>query len=99
MAIPRMWVLRDFQAESGHHPGDLAIEFFTATLAAGTIEVPTKFSNGKIVGVFAFRNSATVNDAQAFSSDNVVTTGAVTLSGPTGSTAVVYGCIIGRLDV
>lgn len=96
----RMWALRDVGAEVGHHAGDLYVEFAVATLVAGTAEVPTKFKDGNIVAVFAMRNDdATVNAGQAFLTDKVVTSGAITISGPTGSTAVVTLMIVGRLDV
>lgn len=100
--MPRtnFFVLRDFDAEAGHHPGDLLVEVFEATLVAGTKEVLTKFENGQILTLLALKSDdGTVNAQKAYTSDLVVTTGAVTVSGPTADTSKITGVIIGRLTV
>lgn len=79
-----MMVLRQANTENGLHPGDLLVEIKTATLANGTVEVPTSFENGQIVAVFAMRNglvtiAADGTGAIACASDLVVTSGAITV--------------------
>lgn len=95
-----VWVFRNWLSETGRHPRDILVEIKEATLAAGTVEIPTQFRNGNIIGVWATGiGNATVNEGQAFTSDLVVTSGAITLSGPTASTAKVAVLILGKTDV
>lgn len=92
--------LEQLQSHQGLSPSDLLAEFQIVTLSAGTAECPTIFSDGDIVAVFlAHVNNATVNSAHTLSTDRVVTNGAITIVGPTGSTAVVAVLIIGRTKV
>jgi hypothetical protein len=93
--------LRHGLSEAGLHPSDLILEIREATLASGTVEVSTIFKDGNIVALFAQRsNNATPGaGAEGFSSDLVVTSGAVTVvSSNATSTAQVRVIIIGRLE-
>lgn len=83
--MTKAFVLRKFVNESGLHPSDILVEVGQATLASGTVEVPTGFANGTILGVLAMKNgtASIANDgtgAVALTSDCVVTSGAVTIS-------------------
>lgn len=92
-----MWVLRNFGAEQGLHPGDLLCEIKQATLADGTAEVPTQFEDGQILAVFiTHSDNDTVNAEESFSTDMEVSGGAITVVGATGSTAQVSVLIIGK---
>jgi hypothetical protein len=92
--------LNQLLAESGLHGGDVLLEFKTATLTAGTAEVPTSFANGQLIGaVITNIGSASVNDLDPFNTDLVVTTGAVTVSGKTGSTATVFVVWVARPQI
>ena len=94
-----LFKLVSVMGDQGVHPGDILVEVKTATLSAGTIEVPTVFKNGNILAVIAVQNAeAGVNNNESFTSDGVVTAGAVTVSGKTGSDEAVTVFIVGRMD-
>lgn len=92
--------LEQIGPHQGLSPTDILVEIKQVTLAAGTAECPTVFANGNIIAVqLTHVNNATVNATVALSTDMVVTTGAITVVGPTGSTAVVSVVIYGRLSI
>ena len=102
--MTKAYVLRKWASEQGLHPSDLLVEIGLATLVAGTVEVPTSFANGNIVGILAMRaDNATVHattGAHAYTSDLVVTNGAVTISSTVNTyTDQIFYVIIARTSV
>lgn len=95
-----VYKLTNLLQEMGLHPGDVLVELRQVTLAAGTAECPTIFANGQILTCLCTQvNNAVVNSSVAISTDKVVSTGAITIVGPTGSVAVVDVLLIGRVGV
>lgn len=84
-------------SHEGLSPSDILVDIHQVTLNAGTVECPTVFDNGQIVGVLITQNdAAAINATEAFATDMIVTSGAITINGKTGSSAVVLVVIFGR---
>lgn len=89
--------LSSIAAHEGLSPQDILVELKVATLSSGTVEVPTAFENGQIIGVHITQNdTAAVNATESFACDKVVSSGAITVNGKTGSTATVFVTIYAR---
>lgn len=92
--------LAQLESHQGLSPGDLLVEVKQVTLVAGTLEVPTIFDNGRILGVLITQNdTAAINATETFATDMIVTSGAITVNGKTASTATVTVVIIGRPSI
>lgn len=98
MALPRFWVLRDAQAESGHHVGDLFVEVGTVVFsAATTATINTKFATtNNIIAIFLTKQAAS---AVYFNVPHTVSSSQVTVTGSASNSESVDYMIIGRLDV
>lgn len=89
--------LSQYESHGGLSPADVLVEYKQVTLAAGTVECPTIFDNGAIIGVHITQNdTAAINATEAFATDMIVSSGAITINGKTGSTATVFVTIVGR---
>jgi hypothetical protein len=91
------WVLRNMATGSALYSGDLILEISKVTLSQGTVEVPTGFANGCIDFVSVTKcDSVTPATLGAYSTDLVVTSGAITVVGAAADSGQVVVAIYGH---